>query len=157
MENGNSDDARVLAGPAACNRYSGPKPPSPERNAKTVTSCKSDRSIDRGGIGGRRSRDEVERVHADLSRSRAEKWNALSARVTRRGSYSRSSRAQQEKFPAEMRDILVRAALYVVRKRGTHPGLVYSVWRFYTLAGLCLIARRLPCNEALGLCVEAWS
>lgn len=29
MENGNSDEARVLAGPAACNRYSGPKPPSP--------------------------------------------------------------------------------------------------------------------------------
>lgn len=29
MENGNSEDARVLAGPAACNRYSGPNPPSP--------------------------------------------------------------------------------------------------------------------------------
>lgn len=29
MEKGNSDEARVLAGPAACKRYSGPKPPSP--------------------------------------------------------------------------------------------------------------------------------
>lgn len=34
MENGNSDDARVLAGPAACKRYSGPKPPSPENKIK---------------------------------------------------------------------------------------------------------------------------
>lgn len=34
MENGNSDDARVLAGPAACKRYSGPKPPSPENRKK---------------------------------------------------------------------------------------------------------------------------
>lgn len=31
MEKGNSDEARVLAGPAACRRYSGPKPPSPEK------------------------------------------------------------------------------------------------------------------------------
>jgi hypothetical protein len=30
IENGNSDDARVLAGPAACKIYSGAKPPSPE-------------------------------------------------------------------------------------------------------------------------------
>lgn len=29
MEKGNSEEARVLAGPAACKRYSGPKPPSP--------------------------------------------------------------------------------------------------------------------------------
>lgn len=34
MENGNSDDARVLAGPAACKRYSGPKPPSPENRKR---------------------------------------------------------------------------------------------------------------------------
>lgn len=33
MENGNSDDARVLAGPAACKRYSDPKP-SPENEKK---------------------------------------------------------------------------------------------------------------------------
>lgn len=32
MEKGNSDDAKVLAGPAACMRYSGPNPPSPEIN-----------------------------------------------------------------------------------------------------------------------------
>ena len=36
MENGNSDDARVLAGPAACKRYSGPKPPSPRNRKKKI-------------------------------------------------------------------------------------------------------------------------
>lgn len=34
MEKGNSEEARVLAGPAACKRYSGPKPPSPEKKKK---------------------------------------------------------------------------------------------------------------------------
>lgn len=34
MEKGNSEEARVLAGPAACKRYSGPKPPSPEMKKK---------------------------------------------------------------------------------------------------------------------------
>lgn len=36
MEKGNSEEARVLAGPAACKRYSGPKPPSPEMKKKTI-------------------------------------------------------------------------------------------------------------------------
>ena len=34
MEKGNSEEARVLAGPAACRRYSGPKPPSPKKKKR---------------------------------------------------------------------------------------------------------------------------
>lgn len=40
MEKGNSEEARVLAGPAACKRYSGPKPPSPEKKKKKTIKLK---------------------------------------------------------------------------------------------------------------------
>jgi len=51
IENGNSDDARVLAGPAACKIYSGAKPPSPENTKRFMwqnqeNQSSADESID---------------------------------------------------------------------------------------------------------------